>query len=402
MNQYKISILFVIALNRIRQDGKAPLFCRITYCQKRKQFATGIFVNPDFWDNKSKVIKPTEDNSSYKNSQLSLIKQKVNQAFLLLQMQGNDFNVNDIHIQYKGGKPKEEKTLQDIMTYHNNRMKKLIDIETTFTSWEKYHQTQNHITAFLQSKYKKKDYLIKDLNEQFLYDFEYYLQTEKKFKTSTIYKSIQRFRKMIRLGISMNYLAKDPFMLFKAKRYKKEIIYLTVNELEKLENHQFKQERLQQVKDMFVFCCYTGLAYKEMANLEHKYIIENFDGNLWIQMKRQKTDKMISVPLLPTAKTILEKYKSKDSVLPIISNQKFNSYLKEIAELIGITKNLTHHIARKTFATTVLLYNDVPMEIVSKLLGHSKMSITEESYGKVVQKKVSEQMKALSKKLNKK
>ncbi len=402
MNQHKINILFVIALNRIRQDGKAPLFCRITFCQKRKQFATGIFVNPDFWDRKTKMIKPTETNSIYKNSQLSLIKQKINQAFLLLQMQGKEFNVNDVYIQYKGGKQKTEKTLQDIMTYHNNRMKKLIGIETTFTSWEKYHQTQNHITSFLKSKYKKKDYLIKDLNEQFLYDFEYYLQTEKKFKASTIYKSIQRFRKMIRLGISMNYVPKDPFMLFKAKRYKKEIIYLTVNELDKLKKHQFHQERLNQVKDMFVFCCYTGLAYKEMANLEQNHIIENFDGNLWIQMKRQKTDKMISVPLLPTAKAILKKYKSDESVLPKISNQKFNSYLKEIAELIGITKNLTHHIARKTFATTVLLYNDVPMEIVSKLLGHSKMSITEESYGKVVQKKVSEQMKALSKKLNEK
>lgn len=402
MTTHRLKILFVISKSRINKKGLVPIICRITYLGKRKPFSTGIFISPHNWESKLQKTKPPNKENDIINSQLSLIKQKVNQAFLLLQMQGKEFNVNDIHIQYKGGQPKEEKTLQDIMTYHNNRMKKLIDIETTFTSWEKYHQTQNHITAFLQSKYKKKDYLIKDLNEQFLYDFEYYLQTEKKFKTSTIYKSIQRFRKMIRLGISMNYLTKDPFMLFKAKRYKKEIIYLTVNELEKLKNHQFKQERLQQVKDMFVFCCYTGLAYKEMANLEHKNIIENFDGNLWIQMKRQKTDKMISVPLLPTAIGILEKYKSEESVLPVISNQKFNSYLKEIAELIGITKNLTHHIARKTFATTVLLYNDVPMEIVSKLLGHSKMSITEESYGKVVQKKVSEQMKALSKKLNKK
>lgn len=399
MNKQKINILFLVEKAKINKQGKCPLKCRITYLGKRKPFSTGIFIKPSSWESKLQKVKPPNTENDIINSKLSLIKQKINKAFLLLQMQEKEFNVNDIYIQYKGGKAKVEKTLQDIMTYHNNRMKKLIGIETTFTSWEKYHQTQKHISDFLWFKHKKKDFATKDLNEKFLYDFEYYLQTEKKFKTSTIYKSIQRFRKMIRLGVSMNYLSKDPFMLFKAKRYKKDIIYLTTKELDRLKNHQFKQERLQQVKDMFVFCCYTGLAYKEMANLEHKHIIENFDGNLWIQMKRQKTDKPISVPLLPPAKEILNRYSNDKHLLPIISNQKFNSYLKEIADLTDISKNLTHHIARKTFATTVLLYNDVPMEIVSKLLGHSKMSITEESYGKVIQKKVSEHISKLSKKL---
>ena len=399
MHKYKINILFIIEKIKINKRGECPLKCRITYMGKRKPFSTGLFINPDFWDSvQQKAIPPNPENDIM-NSQLSLIKQKVNQAFLLLQMERKEFNVNDIFRKYKGKEPLEEKTVQDIMNYHNNRMKKLIGIEATFTSWEKYHQTQNHITDYLLFKYKKRDFLLKKLNEKFLYDFEYYLQTEKRFKASTIYKSIQRFRKMIKLGISMDYIKKDPFMLFKAKRYKKEIVYLSVSELNKLKEHQFKQERLQQVKDMFIFCCYTGLAYREMNNLEEKHIIKNFDGNLWIQMKRQKTNKMFSVPLLSPAKKILEKYKSDNSVLPKISNQKFNSYLKEIAELLGIQKNLTHHIARKTFATTVLLYNDVPMEIVSKLLGHSKMSITEESYGKVIQKKISEHIVKLDKKL---
>ncbi|WP_412985608.1 site-specific integrase [Pontimicrobium sp. IMCC45349] len=402
MNKQKINILFLVEKSKTNKQGKCPLKCRITYLGKRKPFSTGIFIKPNLWESKFQIVKPPNSENDVINSKLSLIKQKINKAFLLLQMEEKEFDVQDVYIKYQGGKHKAEKTLQDIMTYHNNRMKKLIGIETTYTSWEKYNQTQTHISDFLWSKFKKKDYQIKDLNEKFLYDFEYYLQTEKKFKTSTIYKSIQRFRKMIRLGISRNYINKDPFMLFKAKRYKKEIVFLTTKELEKLRKHSFKQVRLQQVRDMFVFCCYTGLAYKEMANLESKHISEHFDGNLWIQMIRQKTDKPISIPLLPQAKEILARYSNEDSVLPVISNQKFNSYLKEIAELTGITKNLTHHIARKTFATTVLLYNDVPMEIVSKLLGHSKMSVTEESYGEVVQKKVSEQMKKLTKKLNRK
>jgi integrase/recombinase XerD len=176
----------------------------------------------------------------------------------------------------------------------------------------------------------------------------------------------------------------------------KNIVYLTVEELKLLEEYSFKQNRLQQVKDMFIFCCYTGLAYQEMSSLKPNHIVIGFDGNEWIEMYRLKTKSNISVPLLPKAKAILVKY---DNQLPSISNQKFNSYLKEIAEVVGIEKRLTHHIARKTFATTVLLYNNVPIEIVSQLLGHSNMKITQDSYAKVVNRKVSDEIKRLSEKI---
>ena len=178
------------------------------------------------------------------------------------------------------------------------------------------------------------------------------------------------------------------------------MIFLTNEELDKLEEHRFTQPRLQLVKDLFIFCCYTGLAYHEMSNLKKEHIIKGFDGNEWIQMKREKTGKIISVPLLPKAKAVLDKYDEVvDYALPRFSNQKINSYLKEIAEIVGINKPISHHMARKTFASTVLLYNDVPMEIVSELLGHSSMKITQEYYGKVIQKRVSEEMERLSKNL---
>ena len=191
--------------------------------------------------------------------------------------------------------------------------------------------------------------------------------------------------------------------MYKPKRYKKEVIYLTQEELKKIENHQFAQKRLQQVKDMFIFCCYTGLAFAEMSYLKQKHIITGFDGNLWISMYRKKTGKEFSIPLLDKPIEIIRKYRydNKNLLLPKISNQKFNSYIKEICEILGIEKKISHHIARKTFATTVLLYNDVPMEIVSALLGHSNISITQDHYAKVVQKKISEQMKNLNKKLGK-
>lgn len=403
MNNHKLNILFVIRINRTRSDGKAPLLCRLTYNKKRKPFATGQFIYPKYWKSKEQTGNPPDDDG-YLNSQLSLIKNKLNQAFLLLQFKGDEFNVNDIYAQYLGKRISTEKTIMDAFNYHYERMGKLVGIEVTETSLQKYHQTHKHVNTFLMFNYKKKDYLLKELKLNFINDFEYYLKTEKKFKPSTVYKTVQRFRRIIRVAIGAEYIQRDPFVFHKIKKPKKEVVYLSQTELKKLEKFTFSQKRLQLVKDLFVFCCYTGLAFQEMANLESRHIIKGFDGNLWIEMIRQKTEKKISIPLLPKALEILNKYGEGTPILfkklPSISNQKFNSYLKEIAAIIGIEINLTHHIARKTFATTVLLYNDVPMEIVSELLGHSKMSITQDHYGKVVQKKLSEHMNILSKELN--
>jgi integrase/recombinase XerD len=265
----------------------------------------------------------------------------------------------------------------------NKQGKCPIRCRVTYLKTRKIFSTGLFITKF----YKRKDVRLNDLDLKFIQDLEYFFKTELKLKQATIYRSIQRVKKIIQFAISENYLKKDPFHLYKNKKYKTVIVYLTDEELKMLEKHNFSQVRLQQVKDLFIFCCYTGLAYAEMSSLTTKNIEIGFDGNEWIQMIRKKTNRKISVPVLPKAKEILEKYNNE---LPGISNQKFNSYLKEISALLSIDKKLTHHIARKTFATTVLLFNNVPMEIVSELLGHSNMNVTQSHYGKVVQKKVSD------------
>ena len=198
---------------------------------------------------------------------------------------------------------------------------------------------------------------------------------------------------MVKFTIGHDYLDKDPFLLYRAKSVRKELVFLTVEELEKLEKSTFEIKRLEVVKDCFVFCCYTGLAFKEMVSLRKENIVKGYDGEDWIKMKRQKTQKELSIPLLPKAKRILRRYRSNsDQLLPVTSNARFNGYLKEIADVVGIEKRLTHHVARRTFATTVLLFNNVPMEVVSELLGHSKMATTQQSYGKIVQRKVGDEM----------
>ena len=280
-------------------------------------------------------------------------------------------------------------------------MKKLIGIDFNKTSYSRYVENKRKVKAFIKFFYKRADVQLKSLDLKFINEFEHYLKTKRKISQATINRSLQRFRKVVRYAVVQNYITSDPFVLHKSKKFTKEVVFLSTEELKILEKHQFSQSRLQQVKDWFVFSCYTGLAYNEIKNLRINHIAKGFDSELWVEMKREKTQKNISVPLLPKARELIDKYADDDSevVFKVCSNQKYNSYLKEIAFILGINKKLTTHTARKTFASTVLLFNDVPMEIVSKLLGHSSITITEAYYGKVVKKKVSSEIKNLSKKI---
>jgi len=399
----KITIRYFIDKSKINKRGKSVIKCRITYNKIRKEFSTGIFLNPTLWNSKQQIAEPPNEENSLTNKQLSLIENKIRQAFLLLQIQESNFNVNDIYTLYKGEKLAKEYNVIEYFIKFLNMLKKLIGIDLKLATWKKYENSKNHVQSFIKWKFKTKDVALKDIKSNFLDAFEFYLKVEKHCNQATLNKIIQRFRKPIKTAVAEGYLDKDPFLLYRAKRIKKEIVFLSTEELKTLENHQFTQPRLQEVKDWFVFSCYTGLAYNEIKNLKEQHIVTGFDGELWIDMVREKTQKNIAVPLLPKAKGVIDKYldSNSENIFNLCSNQRYNSYLKEIASILGINKRLTTHTARKTFASTVLLYNDVPMEVVSQLLGHSSITITEGSYGKVVQKKLSEQMNMLNDKLKK-
>jgi len=403
MNTIKINITFLLARNRLNQSGKCSVRCRITYLKKRHEFATGLFLNPNYWHSRQQLAKPPNAENTFINNELSLIKNKINQAFLLLQIQDRDFTAEDVYNQFRGKTQIKNKSLVEYYNEYLVMYKKLIGIEIKTSTWNKFSYILSDVQDFIWSKFNQKDVLLKDLDLSFIIDFEYYLKTEKHQKQVTINKALQRLKKVVKSAVISKRLDSFPFEEHKAKKVVTNVVYLTVEELEKLESYTFSQTRLELVKDMFIFCCNTGLAYNEMSNLQKKHIVKGFDGNDWIKMIRDKTNKLISVPLLPKPTTIIEKYidDSNLQVLPRITNQRFNSYLKEISVIVGIEKNLTHHTARKTFATTVLLYNDVPMEIVSELLGHSQISVTQAHYGKIVQKKVSEHISILSEKLKK-
>tara|TARA_R110002012_G_scaffold322018_1_gene553721 strand:+ start:24164 stop:25042 length:879 start_codon:yes stop_codon:yes gene_type:complete len=265
-----------------------------------------------------------------------------------------------------------------------------------------YYTTEKYLQKFLNHKQKVKDIYLKQLNYGFILDFEQYLRsyrnTNKQLMLSNngVMKHLERFKKMINLAVKLEWMQKNPFDQFQLKYDRYDRDHLTERELELLESTHYTNERLEKVKDCFIFSCYTGLSYIDAKELTLDQITIGIDNKRWIFTKREKTDEMVKIPILPPAMQILEKYRDSqtDTLLPLSSNQKTNDYLKEIAKDCGIHKNLTFHVARHTFATTVMLSNGVPIETVSKLLGHTKLSTTQ-IYARVVETKISEDIQNL-------
>jgi site-specific recombinase XerD len=273
-----------------------------------------------------------------------------------------------------------------------------------------YYTTKRYVQEFLKAKFNASDIYLSLLDYKFLADFERfmktYVQKDQKLPCgqNTIMKHIERLRKVVNMSIKNDWLERDPFNKFKPVFLKTTRQFLTIDELSSIEQKHFKIERLEYAKDLFIFSCYTGLAYIDVFELTPQNTMLGIDGGYWITTIRHKTDIPVRIPLLSKPLEIIEKYKTNPRVieagklLPVYSNQKLNAYLKEIADLCGIEKPLTFHIARNTFATTITLTNGVPMETVSKLLGHTSIRTTQ-IYAKVIEQKVSDDMKTLRSKL---
>lgn len=269
---------------------------------------------------------------------------------------------------------------------------------------KRYDTTLEHTRSFIAWKYNLADIEIKNLSFDFVSDMEFWLKSVRKCNHNSAIKYIGNMRKIVNYCLKSGWLSRDPFFGFKMA--KREVVreYLSEDELHALAAKQFAVDRLSQVRDIFLFSCYTGLAFIDVFQLTPASIAKGIDGNQWIFTSRQKTDTPTRVPLLPQAQEILDKYKNhprcvnENKVVPILSNQKMNAYLKEIADVCGITKTLTFHIARHTFATTVTLNNNVPIESVSKMLGHKSIKITQH-YAKIMDKKVSIDMLILKERL---
>lgn len=393
------SILFWADYDRAK-DQQASLYARITVNGKRTTLSLKRKIPLNDWDANKGRSKGTHQSARMLNNYLEEVNMSLFKCYRELKLEGKLITSKAIKARYLG-EDEQNRSVMEIIGYHNEDMQNKLKWGTQ----KNYYTTQKYVTKFMLKHYKTSDMYLKELDYNFIIKFEKYLRAhtpedhQKPMGNNTVMKHIERLRKLINLAVKLGWLDKDPFMNFRAHFERTERGFLTLDELHAIEEKPFTMERLQLVKDLFVFACYTSLSYIDVISLTEDNIAIGIDGELWINYKREKTSKPIRIPLLPQALEIMENYKTKPNkenkhVFPKISNQKLNSYLKEIADVCKIRKNLTFHIARHTFATTVTLSNGMPIETVSKLLGHSRISTTQ-IYAKVIERKVSDDMMKL-------
>jgi site-specific recombinase XerD len=291
-------------------------------------------------------------------------------------------------------------TLVYLLDYHNGKMKNVLKYGTL----KNYTTTSNYLKEYLKLRYKSPDIHLKSIDYRFTLGFEEFLREKPSLHNNGVMKHMERFKKLMRLALHLEWIEKNPTLRFKLRFDKVDMVYLDRQELERIKNGEFERTALKVTRDIFVFACYTGLAYADVRALKQEHLRMGIDGGKWIYMRRTKTDTQVRIPLLIEAETILERYRehpkvsNEDILLPVCSNQKTNQYLRDIADAVNIGKKLSFHAARHTFATTVTLANGVPIETVSKLLGHHKISTTQ-IYARVIDTKISSDMDALRTKL---
>jgi site-specific recombinase XerD len=398
-------IQFIIRLSKQQKNDPATVFARISVNGRRCEISLKKKVNPQSWDEIKGKARGTKEEIRKLNEHIERVRTLIADGYHELVQQKKVVTVDTVKSLFLG-EDDNEITLIKLGEYHNTEMKdKLAD-----GTMKNYYTTQKYIAKFLKEKYHRNDICLVELNYKFILDFESYLSKhqpkdhQKPLHNNGIMKHIERLCKMVNMAITMDWLVKDPFAKYKQHFDKVERFYLTKEELSAIENKKFSIERLQTVKDLFLFSCYTGLAYIDTMNLTAGNIVKGIDGNDWLITSRQKTDTDVRIPLLPQAEELIKKYHNHPkavnygTLFPVISNQKMNAYLKEIADLCNINKAITFHIARHTFATTVTLSNGVPIESVSKMLGHTTIRSTQ-VYAKVVEQKLSEDMQNLKKRM---
>ena len=384
------------------QSGPVKIYIRVTIDGKRSETSTALSVEPEHWDSKAgRVIGRSADVKSV-NKYLDILQAKLYDAHAELLQANLPITAELLRNKFNGQDERSRNLLEIVSAYHNN-MKKLVGKDYVEVTVRKFHTTLLHLTGFIKWKYNTSDISLSQLKYEFITDFEFYLKTEKNIENNTVAKHIQNTNRVINDCVDKGWCTSNPFVNFKVKTSVKDRDFLSEDELEILMNKDIRIERIGLVRDIFVFSCFTGLSYVDISNLTENNIVIGIDREKWIHTSRQKTGTASHIPLLTKALEIIEKYRehpkvlNSGKILPILSNQRMNSYLKEIADLCGITKTLTFHIARHTFATTITLNNDVPIESVSKMLGHKKLQTTQH-YAKILDKKVSNDMHALRKK----
>jgi len=397
-------LYFHLKKNKNDNNPEWPIYLQLTVNGKSCELSIKRKCAPLNWNVAAGRVEGKTEAAKSINSYLDILQRKVYDYRKQLFDEDKPLNAGNIKMLLQGreiDRPKH--MLMEIFKQHNDQIRALVGREYAAGTLKRYETSYKHTLTFLQSKYKVTDIDITKLNYEFMSEYEFWLKSVRKCDHNSTMKYLANFKKIVIRCLKNGWLKNDPFIGFKLTKREVERIALTQNEVDRIAAEHFDMQSTSIVRDIFLFSCYTGLAYADVEKLKKTDIVTGNDGNQWLISRRQKTDITARIPLLPAAWSLITKHANhpkciaKNLVLPVLTNQKMNDYLKIIANQCGITKTLTFHIARHTFATTVTLSNGVPIETVSKMLGHRNLKTTQH-YAKILDKKIGDDMKGLMEK----
>ena len=399
------SLIFYISRTKAKKNGEVPVLMKININGNRVVMNLQRSINPNDWDSaRARALGRTNEARIF-NEYLETIRVKAHKKFTELLAYTDEVTPQMLRDAILGVKSAKSKQIIDIWQDYVADLFKLIGKEVTRATYQKHSRAMRYFEEFLKKKYQAPDVSIKSVNFQMIQQFSIFLKTDKECNHNTTIKFLQNLKTVTRLSIRSGWLLKDPFNGISLTLKEVDRPYLSHEEIERLIAFTSPFDRLNRVRDFFVFSCFTGLAYIDVSKLKRSEIEGNEESGFWIRTRRQKTGGRANIPLLDIPMSIINNYsrlellRANDPILPILSNQKMNAYLKELADLCGIEKQLSFHVARHTFATTVTMMNGVPIETVSKMLGHKNLQSTQH-YARIVDKKVGDDMKLLAAKLN--
>ena len=395
MVRSSFAILFFIRDSRVRKDGTTSIEVVLTVNGERCAFSTGKKVKSCNWDKNKQQVKGKDEEAQSLNNYLKAIKAKLYQKEAELLERGFVITAELLRDAYFDKvESLKEKSLFEVFEEHNQEQEKLIGNGVSkATHWVSVY-TIRLLREFVQQKYKREDLYLRELNLNFIQSFHSFLRIDKGMAQNSSTKHLKLLKKIINLSVANSYMAFNPFSTYKVEREPVEIDFLDEEELRKIINFDTPLPRLERAKDMFLFGCFTGLSYIDIKTLTPEHFEKDSAGRIWIKKRRVKTGVLSRIPLLPIAKLILDKYKGGEKLLPIQDPADINKYLKDIAILCGINKRICFHTSRHTFASTVTLANNISLEVVSKMLGHTNTRMTAH-YAKLIDKCIGEQMDKL-------
>lgn len=400
MERTTFGLLFYIRRDKTNKRGEAPVFMRLTINGERADASIKRFIEPHAWNSAKGKANEKSRGGKDLNLYLDAISANILRIQRDLELDKKEVSAQIILNRYLGKEQSDRHTLMEVFRAHNEKCRALSGISLAPATVIRYETTLRLTEEFLQKNYKKEDCYLDEITNQFIEDFEFFLKTVRRCCHNTTTKYLLNFKKIIRIALAKGWMKKDPFAQVHFHFEPVEREFLEKQELKVLLNKEITITRLSQVRDIFCFCCLTGLAFMDVQQLKPEHLVADIHGKIWIRKARQKTKNMCNIPLLDEAQKIIDRYRdhpycqTHGVLLPVCSNQKMNSYLKELADICGIRKNLSTHCARHTFATLTLA-SGATIDNVAKMLGHANVNMTRR-YAKVLDSSIMRDMEAVA------